>query len=742
MAELTVQATIDRSQIDRIESGKFTDIFSVLGLQQNPAGSGLVVRALLPGAQEAAVVDRRNGRTLAKMVDVGPNGLFEAVMPRRKNRFDYRLKVRYADAEVIQEDPYRFPSVLSDDDLYLFCEGTQERTYRWMGAHPRNVDGVDGVLFAVWAPAAGRVSVVGDFNHWDGRRHAMRKHPASGVWEVFIPGVEAQALYKYEILDAQGNLLPLKSDPYALSMQHPPETASRVVGESRFAWSDSQWMQQRAECQGSDQPISIYEIHAGSWRRNVEEGNRYLSYRELADELIPYVVEMGFTHIQLMPISEYPFDGSWGYQPIGLYAPSIRFGSPDDLRYFVDCCHRNRIGVLVDWVPGHFPTDVHGLGRFDGTCLYEHEDLRQGFHPDWNTLIYNYGRNEVISFLLSNALFWFDQFHIDGLRVDAVASMLYLDYSRDDGEWIPNRDGGRENLEAIEFLKRVNSSVARHYPGALMIAEESTAWPGVTAPVEQGGLGFDFKWNMGWMNDTLAYMGRDSIYRQHHHDQVTFGLVYAFSEQFVLPLSHDEVVHGKGSLLARMPGDDWQQFANLRAYLGLMWGHPGKKLLFMGGELAQRGEWNHNRSLDWHLLEAPAHAGVKALVQDLNRVYRDIPALYRRDCDGEGFEWIQGDNRLQSVFAWLRKSEDGRSLALVVSNMTPEVRHDYRVGVPVEGHYAERINSDSALYGGSNVGNHGGVDAEPEACNGRPFSVRLTLPPLATLVFEWVADEN
>lgn len=742
MTELTVKATIDGSQIERIESGTFTDIFSVLGLQQNPAGSGLVIRALLPGAQEAAVVDRRNGRTIARMVHIGSNGLFEAVMPRRKNRFDYRLKVRYADADLIQEDPYCFPPVLSDDDLYLFCEGTQERAYRWMGAHPRRVDGVDGVLFAVWAPAASRVSVVGDFNLWDGRRHVMRKHPAAGVWEVFIPGVEAQALYKYEILDAQGKLLPLKSDPYARSMQHPPETASRVVGDSGFSWSDKSWMKQRAVRQGTDQPISIYEVHAGSWRRNAGEGNRYLSYRELADELIPYVVEMGFTHIQLMPISEYPFDGSWGYQPIGLFAPSIRFGTPDELRYFVDRCHRHQIGVLVDWVPGHFPTDAHGLGRFDGTCLYEHEDLRQGFHPDWNTLIYNYGRSEVLSFLLSNALFWFDQFHIDGLRVDAVASMLYLDYSRQDGEWIPNRDGGRENLEAIEFLKRVNASVARHYPGALMIAEESTAWPGVTAPVEQGGLGFDFKWNMGWMNDTLAYMGRDPLYRQYHHDQVTFGLVYAFSEQFVLPLSHDEVVHGKGSLLARMPGDDWQQFANLRAYLGLMWGHPGKKLLFMGGELAQRGEWNHNQSLDWHLLESPSHAGVRALVRDLNRVYREIPALHRRDGDGEGFEWVQGDNSQQSVFAWLRKSGDGRSLALVVSNMTPEVRHDYRVGVPVAGHYAERINSDSALYGGSDVGNRGGVDAAPADCNGRPFSLSLTLPPLATLVFEWRADRD
>jgi 1,4-alpha-glucan branching enzyme len=457
----------------------------------------------------------------------------------------------------------------------------------------------------------------------------------------------------------------------------------------------------------------------------------------MADELIPYVVDMGFTHIQLMPISEYPFDGSWGYQPIGMFAPSIRFGTPDELRYLIDRCHQHNIGVLVDWVPGHFPTDAHGLGKFDGSCLYEHEDVRKGFHPDWNTLIYNYGRAEVISFLLSNALYWLDEFHIDGLRVDAVASMLYLDYSRKEGEWIPNVHGGRENLEAIDFLKSVNSRVKSNYPGAVMIAEESTAWPGVSQPVEQGGLGFDYKWNMGWMNDTLAYMGRDPIYRQHHHDQMTFGLVYAFSEKFVLPLSHDEVVHGKGSLIEQMPGDDWQKFANLRAYFGFMWAHPGKKLLFMGGEFAQRSEWNHDQSLEWQLLEHGSHQGVKALVRDLNRVYKAIPALHELDCDGAGFDWIQSDNYQQSVYAWLRKGNRGESVALVVANLTPEVHRGYRVGVPQPGHYSERLNTDSEGYGGSNVGNWGGLEAESHPCNGQPCSVVITVPPLATMIFEW-----
>jgi 1,4-alpha-glucan branching enzyme len=636
------------------------------------------------------------------------------------------------------EDPYRFPSVLCDDDLYLFGEGTHEQVYQWMGAHVRQLEGVEGTLFVLWAPDADRVSVVGEFNAWDGRRHVMRKHPASGIWEIFIPGVGQGLTYKYELVASDGKSILLKADPYAFAMQHPPETASKTASVQPYPWQDEQWMSTRAS--SSDHyhgPISIYEVHLGSWRRSPERDGGYLSYHELAAQLIPYVVDMGFTHIQLMPISEYPFDGSWGYQPIGLYAPTSRFGSPDDFKYFVDCCHDRGIGVLLDWVPGHFPTDDHGTGRFDGTSLYEHEDLRKGFHPDWNTLIYNYGRGEVISYLLSNAIYWMDQFHVDGLRVDAVASMLYLDYSREEGEWLPNIHGGRENLEAIELLKQVNSRVYFNYPGAMMVAEESTAWPGVSRPVEEGGLGFGFKWNMGWMNDTLQYMGRDPIHRQYHRGEMTFGLVYSFSENFVLPLSHDEVVHGKGSLLNKMPGDDWQKFANLRAYFGFMWTHPGKKLLFMGGEFAQLREWNHDRGLDWDLLEDERHLGMQHLVRDLNKLYRQLPALHELDCDEQGFEWIQMDNQSQSILVYLRKGYTDSPPVLVVVNLTPSTYTDYRLGAPRPGHYRECLNTDSERYGGSNMGNVGGVEARAEPWDGQPCQLSLCIPPLATLIFEW-----
>lgn len=636
-----------------------------------------------------------------------------------------------------EEGDYRFPPCLNDDDLYLFGEGTQERSFQWMGAHPRQLEGVDGVLFVVWAPSAQRVAVVGDFNHWEGHRHVMRLHPASGIWELFVPALPEYCNYKFEVLDANGELLPLKSDPYARSMQHPPETASRVVMDNDHQWGDGQWMLRREDADTHAQPVSIYEVHLASWRRrSTQESNRYLSYHELADELVSYVVDMGFTHLQLMPVSEYPFDGSWGYQPIGMYAPSIRFGTPAEFKYFVDRCHQADIGVLLDWVPGHFPTDEHGLGRFDGSCLYEHEDKRQGFHPDWKTLIYNYGRGEVLSYLLSNAMYWLEEFHIDGLRVDAVASMLYLDYSREEGEWIPNKLGGRENLEAVEFLRAVNRRVYFNHPGIMMIAEESTDWPGVSQPADSGGLGFGYKWNMGWMNDTLRYMERDPVHRQHHHNEMTFGTSYAWSENFVLPLSHDEVVHGKRSLLHKMPGDQWQQFANLRAYLGFMWGHPGKKLLFMGGEIAQRNEWNHDGELDWLLLEYAHHRGVQSLVRDLNRAYTTLPALYELDCEGAGFEWVQADNHQTSVFAWLRRDARGSSTVLVVSNLTPQVHLDYRVGVPAPGHYAERVNTDSQAYGGSNVGNLGGLQALEQPCDGQPYCLQLSLPPLATVFFE------
>ncbi|MBR9912245.1 MAG: 1,4-alpha-glucan branching protein GlgB [Gammaproteobacteria bacterium] len=697
------------------------------------AGKGVVIRAFIPDAMSVDILER-NGNKVAALKKIDDAGLFEALLAEREERFDYTLSINQS--ETI-EDPYRFGSILNEGDVYLFNEGTHEHNYRWMGAHGRTIDGVKGVCFTVWAPSAKRVSVVGEFNAWDGRRHVMRKHPASGVWEIFIPAVSQYALYKYEIIDGGGHLLPLKSDPYARSMQHPPETASRVVLDDNFGWQDSDWMTSRDKVDPRSKPITIYEIHAGSWRRKAEEGNRYLSYHELADELIPYVLEMGFTHVQLMPVSEFPFDGSWGYQPVGMFAPTIRFGTPDEFRYFVDRCHQHNIGVLLDWVPGHFPTDPHGLGRFDGTCLYEHMDLRKGFHPDWNTLIYNYGRKEVISYLLSNANYWLEEFHIDGLRVDAVASMLYLDYSRKDGEWIPNEHGGRENLEAIRFLQTVNERVCKNHPGVLMIAEESTAWPGVSRPVDGGGLGFHFKWNMGWMNDSIDYMERDPIYRQHHHNEMTFSIVYAWDENFVLSLSHDEVVHGKGSMLHKMPGDDWQQFANLRAYYGFMWGHPGKKLLFMGCEFAQRGEWNHDFSLDWHLLNEDWHRGMQTLVKDLNKAYCTIPALYEQDCSPQGFQWLQLENRDQSIFSWVRKSENDKSVVVVICNMTPQTHFGYRLGVPKAGWYRECINSDAGEYGGSGQGNAGGANAVAEGYEGQPCSMTITVPPLATVIFEY-----
>ena len=687
-------STLDRDQLAALVDGRHPDVFALLGIHENPGGRGVIVRALLPGATAVSVIARDSRRKIAALHQVHPGGLFERCIQNRSREFDYLLAIDYRGHRVVQEDPYRFPSCLSPDDLYLFSEGTQERAYRVFGAHARQVEGVEGVLFAVWAPSAQRVSVVGDFNFWDGRRHVMRLHPGSGVWEIFIPDVHDNAHYKFEIVAAGGEVLPLKSDPFARSMQHPPQTASRVVLDESYPWRDEAWMTRRAGSEGIREPMSIYEVHLASWRRRSEQGNRYLSYRELAEELIPYVLDMGFTHIELMPVSEYPFDGSWGYQPVGMYAPSIRFGTPWEFKYFVDHCHQAGLGVLLDWVPGHFPADAHGLGAFDGSCLYEHADKRRGLHPDWNTLIYNYGRAEVISYLVSNAMYWLDEYHIDGLRVDAVASMLYLDYSREDGEWLPNREGGRENLEAIDFLRNVNSRSYFNRPGIAMIAEESTAWPGVSKPVSDGGLGFGYKWNMGWMNDTLRYMARDPVHRRYHHNEMTFGIAYAWSENFVLPLSHDEVVHGKRSLLEKMPGDEWQQFANLRAYLGFMWGHPGKKLLFMGGEFAQRREWDHDHGLDWQLLEQVPHRGMQQLVRDLNHLYTATPALYERDCEAGGFEWLQVDNAETSVFAWLRRATDGAPV-IVVRNFTPTVPYD-----------------------------------------GRPVSISVTVPPLATLVLE------
>jgi 1,4-alpha-glucan branching enzyme len=715
--------------LEAIARGQHRNPFSVLGMQWET--EGWVVRCFEPGASAVSLVGR-GGNLLAPMERVHPAGIFAGSLPQGQQA--YRLRVAVGENSIDREDPYRFPSVLGELDLHLIGEGRHQRLYEVLGAHPRCVSGVNGVQFAVWAPNALRVSVVGSFNDWDGRKNVMRFHPGIGVWDIFIPEVGVETLYKYELLDATGSLLPLKSDPFARYAEAPPGNAS-IVYKSAYVWADTDWMAERHEAIALNRPQSIYEVHLGSWRRRAEENGGWLTYGDLADELVGYVEHMGFTHVEFLPVSEHPFDGSWGYQPIGLYAPTRRFGKPDDLKFLVDRFHQAGIGVIVDWVPAHFPRDQNGLGNFDGTALYEHQDPRRGSHPDWGTLVFNYGRTEVLNYLITNALYWVDEFHFDGLRVDAVASMLYLDYSRKAGEWLPNEHGGKENLQAIEFLKRLNEEV--HQRGSATIAEESTAWPAVSKPTYVGGLGFSYKWNMGWMHDTLAYMHEDAVHRKYHHDQMTFGLMYAFTENFVLPLSHDEVVHGKGSLLERMPGDEWQKFANLRALYGYMYGYPGKKLLFMGNEFAQRREWNHDESLDWHLCDEARHSGVQRLIRDLNHLYRETPALYDNDFDAAGFEWIDWGDRDNSVFSWIRRARNG-DFVVVVTNLTPVIREDYRVGVPSGGAYAERINTDAAEYGGSGIGNLGSVEAEAEAVPHweRSFSLRLRLPPLATVILQ------
>ncbi|MCB9730538.1 MAG: 1,4-alpha-glucan branching protein GlgB [Deltaproteobacteria bacterium] len=723
--------TLSPSLIDDITHARLRDPFAVLGMHDGD--KGLVVRTFQPWASAVKLLDARTAKTIATLERVDDAGVFEAAMPRRKKRFRYRFEITdRAGAPHRVEDPYAFPQLLGDLDVHLLAEGTDLRTYDKMGAHPRTLDGVQGVSFVVWAPNARNVSVIGSFNEWDGRRHPMRLRHESGCWELFIPGLAPGDLYKYEVRGPQGELLPPKSDPYAFYAQRRPETASVVWDLGERAWGDGEWMATREAAQARDQPMAIYEVHLGSWKRRPEDGDRYLTWQELADDLVPYARDMGFTHLELMPINEHPFDGSWGYQPTGLYAPTSRFGTPEQFRDFIERAHAAGLGVLIDWVPGHFPSDAHGLASFDGTHLYEHADPRLGEHQDWGTLIYNFGRSEVRNFLTSNALFWADRYHVDGLRVDAVASMLYLDYSRT--EWIPNALGGRENLEAIAFLRTLNEQLYGHFPGTITVAEESTAWPMVSQPTYLGGLGFGYKWNMGWMHDTLKYMAEDPVHRRYHHDKMTFGLIYAFTENFVLPLSHDEVVHGKGSLIGKMPGDAWQKFANLRAYYGFMWTHPGKKLLFMGGEFGQWREWNHDQSLDWHLLDAPEHRGLQTLVRDLNRLYRQRPELHARDCQPEGFEWIDGGDAEHSIYSYLRRGEGERQVAAVVCNFTPVPRHGYRLGLPFSGRWREVLNTDAEVYGGSNTGNGGAVEAADEGWNGRPASAIVTLPPLGTLV--------
>ncbi len=729
---------IDPEDARQIIAGTHADPFAVLG--RHLWEGRQTVRVFAPDADQVEVLDIKTGIRIKALEPVeGAPGLFAGQATRRRNPFPYSLRL-FKDHHVwTAEDPYRFGPVLGAMDEYLIGEGAHLNLWRVLGAHLITHEEIYGTHFAVWAPNASRVSVVGNFNGWDGRRHLMRRRGQTGVWEIFIPDIVAGEPYKFELLDGSGHLLPQKADPFGFGAEHPPRTASVVREIHGHDWSDDAWMETRAVRNRIDQPISIYEVHLGSWRRVAEEGNRPLSYHEHAHHLVGYARDMGFTHIELMPVSEFPFDGSWGYQPVGLYAPTIRHGTLEEFRAFVEACHEADMGLILDWVPGHFPEDAHGLGKFDGTPLYEHADRREGFHPDWNTLVYNYGRREVSNYLIANALYWLREHHVDGLRVDAVASMLYRDYSRKDGEWVPNKDGGRENLEAIAFLRRMNEIAYGEMPGIMTVAEESTAFPGVSRPTDAGGLGFGFKWNMGWMNDTLSYMSEDPVHRKYHHSKMTFGLHYAFSENFILPISHDEVVHGKGSLLDKMPGQGDEKFANLRAYLGFMWGHPGKKLLFMGCEFAQGTEWNHDGSLDWHLLEHGAHKGVQSLVRDLNRLYCETPALYQLDCRGEGFEWVEEGAADESIQAWLRHGSEGPPV-LVVSNLTPVERSARRIGVPQPGRWAERLNTDATEYGGGGRGNLGAVESEPVAAAGRAHSLSLTLPPLSTLFFELQRD--
>jgi 1,4-alpha-glucan branching enzyme len=723
-------------QIKLIINADHWDPFQVLGIHVMDGDNRKVaVRAFLPEAKQAWIVDDYSNNSFV-MNKINKAGFFEAIIDK-KRAFPYHIRIKSYEGKISEFiDPYSFLPVLTEYDLHLIGEGTHYINYEKLGAHVMEINGIKGVHFAVWAPNAKHVSVIGDFNNWDRRRHQMRVLGSSGIWEIFIPSLEEGALYKFKIKSSFKKHITEKADPYAFYSESRPKSASIVHDINKYRWNDREWIKMRSKKNWLESPVSIYEVHLGSWMRIPEEENRFLTYRETADRLIDYVKGMGYTHIELLPVTEHPLDASWGYQTIGYFATTSRFGTPEDFMYFVDKCHQNGIGVIIDWAPAHFPTDSHGLGVFDGTCLYEHQDPQKGFHPDWGTKIFNYGRNEVRNFLISNALFWFEKYHIDGLRVDAVASMLYLDYSRRQGEWIPNIFGGNENLEAIYFLKKFNEIVHHYHPGVFTIAEESTAWPGVSKPTYVGGLGFSMKWNMGWMHDMLEYMSKDPVHRKYHQNNLTFSLLYAFTENFILPFSHDEVVHGKCSILNKMPGDMRQKFSNIRLIYGYMYSHPGKKLLFMGGEFGQWDEWNHEKSIDWHLLNYRPHRRLQKYVMDLNCLYQSEPALYEIDFSYEGFEWIDFHDTDNSTISFMRKAKDPRDFLVIVSNFTPVPRMGYRIGVPENCFYKEILNSDSYLYWGSNMGNAGGVHSEQTACQGKPYSIKIILPPLSVLIFK------
>ena len=734
-----MRTTISLQHIGALIDQRLENPFELLGPHEvdDNGRRALAVRAFLPQSTRVWLVDPAHN-ACQPMRRIHPAGVYEAICPSpdADMRPSYQFKVATENGEIAtMHDPYAYDSLWTDYDFHLFGEGKHYRAYTKLGAQLRAVAGVQGVNFAVWAPDARNVSVVGDFNRWDGRGHSMRKHIPAGIWELFVPGIGVGEKYKLRVRSAAGEVID-KTDPYGYAAELPPRTASTIANLDCFQWGDHDWLQQRRHKNPIEEPISVYEVHLGSWRRQQDKTHGWMNYRKLAHELVAYCQELGYTHLQLLPVSEHPFTGSWGYQTVGYYAVTSRYGSPEDFMYFVDYCHQHDIGVLLDWVPAHFPRDEHGLRRFDGTALYEHSDPRQGEHPDWGTMIFNYGRNEVRNFLIGNALFWLDKYHIDGLRVDAVASMLYLDYSRKEDEWIPNEHGGRENLPAIELLREFNREAHANFPGVLTVAEESTAWEGVSRPTDQGGLGFSLKWNMGWMNDTLRYMQNDPIHRCFHHDELTFSLIYAFTENFTLPLSHDEVVHGKRSLLDQMPGDLWQKFANLRLLFSYMWTHPGKKLLFMGSDFGQWSEWNHETDLQWDLLQWDTHRGIKQLVTDLNTLYRREPALYEVEFDSPGFEWVDCHNHADSILSYIRRANDPEDFLLVCCNFTPVVRADYRVGVPRGGPYRELFNSDSQYYAGSNVGNPPVVEAQQPGAHDRPYRLDITLPPLAVTVFK------